>query len=86
MELVDDSSDAQIRQVFDNLAAVAAAAGATLADVAKLTVYLADLDDFAVVNKIMKEYFSEPYPARVAIGVGNLPKGAAVQIDAILVV
>ena len=86
MELVDDSSDAQICQVFDNLAAVAAAAGATLADVAKLTVYLADLDDFAVVNKIMKEYFSEPYPARVAIGVGSLPKGAAVQIDAILVV
>ena len=86
MELVDDSSDAQIRQVFDNLAAVAAAAGATLADVAKLTVYLADLDDFAVVNKIMKEYFSEPYPARVVIGVGSLPKGAAVQIDAILVV
>ena len=86
MELVDDSSDAQIRQVFDNLAAVAAAAGATLADVAKLTVYLADLDDFAAVNKIMTEYFSEPYPARAAVGAGQLPKGAAVQIDAILVV
>lgn len=86
MELVDDSSDAQIRQVFDNLAAIVAAAGVTLADVVKLTVYLTDLDDFAAVNKIMTEYFSEPYPARAAVGAGQLPKGAAVQIDAILVV
>ncbi len=85
MELVDGGGDAQIRQVFDNLTAVAVAAGGTMEDIVKLTVYLTDLGEFPTVNKIMAEYFSEPYPARAAIGTGQLPKGAVVQIDAILV-
>ena len=72
-------------RVFENLSAVAAAAGGALADVVKLTVYLTDLGDFPVVNQIMAEYFAEPYPARAAIGVAQLPKGAAVEMDAILV-
>jgi reactive intermediate/imine deaminase len=86
MELVSGGAELQIRQVFDNLTAVAEAAGATLADVVKLTVYLTDLGDFATVNEIMAEYFTEPYPARAAIGVAQLPKGAAVEMDAIVVV
>ncbi len=85
MELVSGGAELQIRQVFDNLTAVAEAAGATLANVVKLTVYLTDLGDFATVNEIMAEYFTEPYPARAAIGVAQLPKGAAVEIDAIVV-
>jgi reactive intermediate/imine deaminase len=85
MELVGDSTEAQIRQVFDNLAAVAEAAGASLADAVKLTVYLTDLGNFAMVNAVMAEYISEPYPARAAIGIAALPRGAAVEIDAILV-
>ena len=84
-ELVDGGIDAQIRQVFDNLAAVAEAAGGGLADIVKLTVYLTDLGDFPRVNEIMSQYFDEPYPARAAIGVVALPKGAAVEMDAILV-
>ena len=84
-ELVDGGIDAQIRQVFDNLAAVAEAAGGGLADIVKLTVYLTDLGDFQRVNEIMSQYFYEPYPARAAIGVVALPKGAAVEMDAILV-
>jgi reactive intermediate/imine deaminase len=74
----------QIRRVFDNLAAVADAAGAGLDDAVKLTVYLVDLGDFAAVNEIMTEYFSEPYPARAAVQVAALPKGAQVEVDAIL--
>ncbi len=85
MELVDGGVDAQIRQVFDNLAAVAEAAGGELADVVKLTVYLTDLGDFSRVNEIMAQYFDEPYPARAAIGVAGLPKCAVVEMDAILV-
>ena len=85
MELVDGGVDAQIRQVFDNLAAVAEAAGGELADVVKLTVYLTDLGDFSRVNEIMAQYFDEPYPARAAIGVAGLPKSAVVEMDAILV-
>jgi len=84
MELVD-GIERQIRQVLDNIDAVAQAAGGTLADVVKLTVYLVDLGDFPTVNEIMAEYFDEPYPARAAIGVAELPKGAAVEMDAILV-
>ena len=86
MELVEGSIDAQIRQVFDNLAAVAKAAGGGLGDIVKLTVYLTDLGDFPRVNEIMAQYFQEPYPARAAIGVAALPKAAAVEMDAILVV
>ena len=85
MELVDGGVDAQIRQVFDNLAAVAEAAGGELADVVKLTVYLTDLGNFSRVNEIMAQYFDEPYPARAAIGVAGLPKCAVVEMDAILV-
>ncbi len=85
MELVSGGAELQIRQVFDNLLAVSEAAGATLANVVKLTVYLTDLGDFATVNEIMAEYFTEPYPARAAIGVAQLPKGAAVEMDAIVV-
>ncbi len=84
MELVTDSVEAQIRRVFDNLKAVAEAAGGSLADVAKLNIFLTDLTHFALVNQVMAEYFSEPYPARAAIGVASLPKGAQVEMDAIL--
>lgn len=86
MELVAGGIDAQIRQVFDNLAAVAEAAGGGLGDIVKLTVYLEDLGHFPRVNEIMAQYFQEPYPARAAIGVAALPKAAAVEMDAILVV
>lgn len=75
----------QIEQVLDNLRAVAVAAGASLDDVVKLTVYLTDLSHFPLVNEVMTGYFSEPYPARAAIGVAALPRGAAVEMDAILV-
>jgi len=85
MELVSGGAEHQIRQVFDNLTAVAEAAGGTLDDIVKLTVYLTDLGDFPVVNEIMAEYFTEPYPARAAIGVAQLPKGATVEMDAIVV-
>jgi reactive intermediate/imine deaminase len=85
MELVGGGAEAQIRQVFDNLVAVTGAAGATLADIVKLTVYLTDLGDFPTVNEVMAEYFVEPYPARAAVGVSELPKGAAVEMDAVLV-
>jgi len=75
----------QIRQVFDNLKAVAAGAGTSLAGAVKITVYLTDLAHFESVNKIMAEYFEQPYPARAALGVASLPRGAAVEADAILV-
>ena len=84
MELIEGDMELQIRQVFDNLAAVARAAGGSLDDVAKLNVFLTDLSHFPLVNQVMSEYFSEPYPARAAIGVAGLPKGAAVEMDAIL--
>jgi len=84
MELVGDDFKAQVRQVFDNLGAVCAAAGAGLDDIVKLTVYLVDMDRFAEVNHIMGEYFSEPYPARAAIGVASLPRGAQIEMDAIV--
>jgi reactive intermediate/imine deaminase len=85
MDLVDGDIEAQIRQVFENLQAVAVAAGGTFADVVKLNVYLTDLAHFSTVNEIMSEYFVEPYPARAAIGVAQLPRGAAVEVDAVLV-
>ncbi len=84
MALVDGPIEAQIRRVFDNLQAVANAAGGSLADVAKLNVFLIDLGDFASVNQVMAEYFTEPYPARAAIGVAALPKDAAVEMDAVM--
>jgi reactive intermediate/imine deaminase len=85
MELVDGDMRAQITRVFDNLKAVAGAAGGSLADVVKLTVYLTDLSHFALINEVMASYFNEPFPARAAIGVVALPKGAGVEMDAILV-
>ena len=84
MELVTGGIEAQIRQVFENLSAVCAAAGGSLADISKLTVYLTSMEDFPHVNAIMDQYFSTPYPARAAIGVTALPKGADVEMDAIL--
>jgi reactive intermediate/imine deaminase len=85
MELVKGDIRAEIRQVFDNLAAVAEAAGGSLADAVRLTVYLTDLAHFPIVNEIMAQYCREPYPARAAIGVAALPRGAAVEVDGILV-
>ena len=84
MEIVSDDIAAQTHQVFENLIAVADAAGGSLSNAAKLTIYLTDLGDFAVVNEIMAGYFSEPYPARATIQVSALPKRSAVEIDAIL--
>lgn len=85
MELVEGDIEAQIARVFDNLQAVARAAGGSLADVVKLNVFLTDLGHFAAVNEVMGRYFAAPFPARAAIGVASLPKGAAVEMDAILV-
>jgi reactive intermediate/imine deaminase len=85
MELVEGGMEAQIRRVFDNLSAVAVAAGGSLADVVKLNVYLVDLGHFALVNQVMTEYFQEPYPARAAVGVASLPRGAQVEMDAVMV-
>ena len=76
--------EAQIRRVFDNLKAVAQAAGGGLDDVVKLTVYLTDLGNFARLNEIMASCFREPYPARAAVGVASLPRGALVEVDAIM--
>ena len=83
-ELVTGDIAVQIRQVFDNLTAVAEAAGGSLDDAVKLTVYLTDLGHFSAVNEIMAEYFSEPYPARAAVGVASLPRNAEVEAEAIL--
>jgi reactive intermediate/imine deaminase len=85
MDVVDGGVAQQITRVFDNLEAVATAAGGSLADAVRLTVYLTDLANFPLVNEIMATYFQQPYPARAAIGVAALPRGVAVEIDAILV-
>jgi reactive intermediate/imine deaminase len=85
MELVEGDMRAQITQVFDNLGAVATAAGGSLADIVKLNIYLTDLSHFPLVNEIMAKYFKEPYPARAAVGVASLPKGAQVEMDAVMV-
>ena len=83
-ELVGGDFEAQARRVFDNLKAVAEAAGLSLDDAVRVTIYLVDLGHFPVVNAIMAEYFREPYPARVTIGVSSLPKGAQVEVDCVL--
>jgi reactive intermediate/imine deaminase len=85
MELAEGDIDAQIRRVFENLKAVARAAGGDLGDLVKLNVFLTDLGHFPLVNHLMAEYFQEPYPARAAVGVAALPRGAAVEMDAVLV-
>ena len=84
MNLVEGDMAAQIRRVFDNLRAVAQAAGGDLRDIAKLNIFLTDLSHFPLVNQIMAEYFQQPYPARAAIGVASLPKGAAVEMDGVM--
>ncbi len=84
MEVVDGDFEARARRVFDNLAAVAGAAGGSLDDIVKLTVFLTDLGNFATVNAVMEDYFHEPFPARAAVGVASLPKGVDVEADAIL--
>jgi reactive intermediate/imine deaminase len=82
--LVTGGIEAQIHQVFKNLKAIVSAAGATFDDVVKATVFLTDLSHFALVNKIMAEYFREPYPARAAVGVSALPRGADVEVECIV--
>ena len=83
-ELVSGDMDTQVRRVFENLKAVTQAAGGSLGDVVKLNVYLTDLGHFALVNRIMAEYFTEPYPARAVVGVAALPRGAAIEVDGVL--
>ncbi|OUD14377.1 RidA family protein [Thioflexithrix psekupsensis] len=85
MTVCEGDMAAHIRQVFENLKAIAQAAGGDLSDVVRLTVYLTDLSHFALVNQIMADYFQPPYPARAALGVAALPKGVGVEMDAILV-
>lgn len=84
MEMVDGDIEAQIHQVFNNLTAVCEAAGGSLQDIAKLNIFLTDLSNFATVNQVMAQYFEQPYPARAAIGVAQLPKDAGVEMDGIL--
>ncbi|MBS64079.1 RidA family protein [Salinisphaera sp.] len=84
-DLIDGDIEAQIERVFDNIEAVARAAGGTFAHVVKFTIYLTDMDNFGAVNTVMERKLAKPYPARAAVGVAALPKGAAVEADAILV-
>lgn len=86
MEMVKGDVRAQIVQVFKNLSAVCEASGGSLQNMVKLNVYLTDLANFPIVNEVMAEFVKEPYPARAAIGVASLPRGAAVEMDAILVI
>ncbi len=86
MEVVSGGIEAEITRVFDNLQAVAEAAGGALTDVVKLNIFLTDLANFPTVNEIMAQYFQQPYPARAAIGVAALPKGVGVEMDAVLVI
>lgn len=84
MQMVEGDMEANIRRVFDNLQAVAEAAGGSLQDIAKLNIFLIDLGHFALVNQVMADYFQQPYPARAAIGVATLPRGAAVEMDGVM--
>ncbi len=84
MEVVEGDMRIQISQVFDNLQAVAQAAGGSLEKLVKVNIFLTDLSHFPLVNEVMAEYFSEPYPARAAVGVASLPKGVAVEMDAVM--
>ncbi len=83
-EMVTGDFEAQVRRVFDNLKAIATAAGGSLNSAVRVTIFLVDMGNFAQVNKVMAEYFAEPYPARAAVGVASLPRGAAVEADCIL--
>jgi len=84
MEMIEGDIEAQIRRVFDNLSAVAAAAGGSLSDIAKLNIFLTDLGNFAKVNELMAEYFQQPYPARAAVEVAGLPRNAGVEMDGVM--
>ena len=86
MEIVSDDFEAQARQVFTNLQAVCEEAAGSLGDIVKLNLYLVDLDNFAIVNKVMEEVFTKPYPARAAVGVKALPKGAQFEAEAVMVI
>jgi reactive intermediate/imine deaminase len=86
MSLVDKTIEASTRQVFDNLQAVAKAAGGSLQDIVTLNVFLTNMANFPVINDVMADYFDQPYPARAAVGVASLPKGVAVEMDAIMVI
>ncbi|MFT5790142.1 MAG: reactive intermediate/imine deaminase [Shewanella sp.] len=84
MQIVSDEFDAQVVQVFENLTAVCAAAGGSLSDIVKLNIFMTDLSNFATVNEIMGRYFEQPYPARAAIGVRQLPKDSLVEMDGVM--
>lgn len=86
MELVSEDFEAQARQVFTNLKAVCEEAAGSLGEIVKVNLYLVDLDNFAIVNKVMQEFFSAPFPARAAVGVKALPKGAQVEAEAVMVI
>jgi len=85
MEMVQDNMETEIRRVFDNVRAICQAAGGDLTDIVKLNIYLTDLQHFALVNTVMADYLAEPYPARAAIGVASLPRGARIEIDGIMI-
>ena len=86
MEVVEGNIEAQIHQVFKNLTAVCQEAGGDLSNIVKLNIFLTDLNNFAVLNEIMSSYFDQPYPARAAIGVNELPKGVSVEMDGVMVI
>jgi len=86
MEMVSDNIEHQIKQVFENLKSVCLASGGSLNDIVKLNVFLTDLTNFSKVNEIMASYFDEPYPARAAVGINELPRAALVEIDAVMVI
>lgn len=86
MEVVEGNIEAQIHQVFKNLVAVCQEAGGDLSNIVKLNIFLTDLNNFAVLNEIMASYFDQPYPARAAIGVNELPKGVSVEMDGVMVI
>lgn len=86
MELTQGDIAEQTRQIFRNLDAVATAAGGTLADFVKLNIFLTDLGNFQIINQVMEEFFKQPYPARAAVGVAALPKGAEVEVDGIMII
>ena len=86
MEVVEGNIEAQIHQVFKNLIAVCQEAGGDLSNIVKLNIFLTDLNNFAILNEIMSTYFDQPYPARAAIGVNELPKGVSVEMDGVMVI
>lgn len=86
MEMIDGDISAQINQVFKNLTAVCKASGGSLNDIVKLNIFLTDLNNFPIVNEIMAQYFDEPYPARAAVGINELPKGSQVEMDGVMII